>query len=164
MTDDIDISELLQLERDLTELADLVPAEIPGIMQQVGMRTKKRWIELAVKNPLGRQYTATIDFELRGYGAFGQGVVAVDVGPNLGRYGGKTGKGGLVPSAAIFDDPLVSPLGVRPDRSRREAEKFAAEDLVRGIEVAIERSLARTRFESTLSGALSGVLSGGIYS
>lgn len=159
----IDISDLLQLERDLTELADLVPAEVPGVMQQVGANTKNRWIELAAKNPLGRQYTATIDYELRGVGAFGQGVFYVDIGPNLERYGGTTGKGGLVPSAGIFDDPLVSPLGVRPDRSRRQAEKFAIEDLVRGIEVAIERSLARTRFQSTLSGAVSGLLRGGIY-
>lgn len=163
MTDGIDMSELVQLERDLTELADLVPAEIPGVMQQVGMNTKNRWIELAAGNPLGRQYTATIDYELRGVGAFGQGVFSMEIGPNLARYGGRTGKGGLVPSAGIFDDPLATPMGARPDRSRREAEKFAAEDLVRGIEVAIERSLARTRFQSTLSGAASGLLRGGIY-
>lgn len=162
MADDIDISELVQLEHDLTELADLVPRQIPRIMQQVGMRTKKKWIELAAKNPLGRQYTATIDFELREFGAFGQGVYAVDIGPNLSRYGGQTGKGGLVPSAGIFDDPLVAPLGVRPDRSRRAAEEFAAEDLIAGIEVAIERSLADKRFD-TLGGGLMAVLSGGIY-
>ncbi|SDG21633.1 hypothetical protein [Microbacterium sp. 77mftsu3.1] len=163
MADAFDISELRDLERDLTELADLVPAEVPAVMQQVGARTKARWIELAARNPLGRQYTATIDYETRGVGAFGQGVLYVEIGPNLERYGGKTGKGGLVPSAGIFDDPLVTPMGARPDRSRREAEKFAAEDLIRGIEVAIERSLARTRFQSTLSGAVSGLLRGGIY-
>lgn len=145
MPDGMDFSELLKLEHDLTETAGLVNGKAEQAIQQVGMNTKKEWQADALRTVgrMARQYAPTIDYETREFGGFGQGVYAVEIGPNLARYGGKTGKGGLTPSMGIMDDPDTPLVNKPPSRSRQRAEKFASVDLKKGIEIAIDQSLKK---------------------
>jgi hypothetical protein len=135
-----DFSELLDLAADLTAVAKASPKKARQAVQQTGIRTKAQWAKDASGNPLGRQYTATIDYTLTG--AVSGGILDLEIGPNLARYGGKTGKGGLVPSAGIFDDPLSrGGILTPPDRSRRKAEKFASDEMEKGIAIALDQIL-----------------------
>lgn len=154
-----DFDELEALARDFTTASELMPHKAAQAVQQTGIRTKDEWRKIAKGNPLGGQYTSTIDYTVREYGAFGQGVIEADIGPDLARYGGKTGRGGLVPSAGIFDDPESTPVGAKPDRSRRRAETFAEEELDKGIEIALSQSLAEAKLD-TIGGAASAILRG----
>ncbi len=138
-----DFSEMTVLERDLTEVAGLIGHKAGQAVQQTAIRTSEQWQKLAKGNPMGEQYTATIDYTEREYGAFGQGVYEAEVGPDLARYGGKTGKGGLTPGFGFFDDPESTPIGVKPVRARRRAEQFADVELDKGIEIATRQSLAK---------------------
>lgn len=133
------MNDFEQLAQDLTEVAGILTKEVRKSVKQTGFKTRDEYRKAARGNPLGRQYTDAIDFTTKEYGAFGQGVFEVEIGPNLERYGGKTGRGGLVPSAGIFDDPN-SPVSRPPDRARRRAEKFGGEELVRSLKIAIDRS------------------------
>lgn len=134
MTDD-----LHQLAADLSAVAAGSPRKARQVVQQTGINTKKHWQQIS-KNPAGKRYTATIDYEIKG--SVTQGDVELEVGPNLARYGGKTGRGGLLPSMGIYDDPLRSGgLSVPPDRARRGAEKFAEEDTAKGISIALDQLL-----------------------
>ena len=135
------MNDFNDLARDLTDLTDITPKKVGQAVQQTAIRTSEEWQKLAKGNPMGEQYTATIDYTEREYGAFGQGVYEAEIGPDLARYGGKTGKGGLMPSAGIFDDPESTPIGVRPVRARRRAELFADKELTKGIEIALDQSL-----------------------
>lgn len=134
------MSDIDDLVRDLTDVAGLATKEVRKSMKQAAFKTRDEWRRQARGNPLGQQYTASIDFTENEFGGFGQGVLEVEIGPNLERYGGRTGKGGLVPSAGIFDDPN-SPVSRAPDRARRRAEKFAGPELEKRIEIAIDQSL-----------------------
>lgn len=129
------------LIRDLRDVADLVPKKVGQAVQQTAIRTVKEWRRVAGRNPFGRQYTATIDYTLSEPSAFGVTEFQAEVGPDLARYGGRTGKGGLVPSAGIFDDPERSSIRRPPDRSRRQAERFAVGELEKGIQIALDQSL-----------------------
>jgi hypothetical protein len=96
---------------------------------------------------MGAQYTATIDYELSEGGVEGgRGGYGADIGPDIGRYGGKTGKGGLTPGFGIFDDPEATPVGAKPVRARPRAELFADDELNKGIDIAVEQSLAEMGF------------------
>ncbi|WP_417556161.1 hypothetical protein [Microbacterium sp.] len=154
-----DFSELVVLERDLTEVAGLMPHKAAQAVQQTVIRTRDEWRKLAKRSVMGEQYSATIDYEVREYGAFGQGVIEGEVGPDLARYGGKTGKGGLTPGFGIFDDPEKTPIGAKPVRARKRAEEFADEELDKGIEIALRQSLAEAKLD-TISGAASAILRG----
>jgi hypothetical protein len=140
---DDDFSALHDLATDIEVAAGVTSKKARQAMQQTAIRTKAEYQKLAAGNPLGRQYTATIDYTIDGVGRGNtSGEITAEVGPNLERYGGKTGKGGLVPSAGIFDDPLSSGSILRPpDRSRRGAEAFAVEELDKGMEIALKQSL-----------------------
>lgn len=156
-----EFEELIELERDLTTAADLMPHKAAQAVQQTAMNTKDEWRKLAKGNTMGEQYTATIDYTAREYGAFGQGVIEAEIGPNLGRYGGKTGKGGLTPGFGIFDDPESTPVGAKPVRARKRAELFADKELDKGIEIALRQSLAEAKLD-TLGGAASAILRGSV--
>lgn len=137
------MSDLRLLASDLAALADLVPTKAKQAVQQTAMKSKAEWRRLARGNPLGKQYTSAIDYKLRNE----DGRFEADIGPNLERYGGKTGRGGLVPSAGIFDDPLsAGSIRRPPDRARRSAEKFASDELGRGVDIALEQSLRERGF------------------
>lgn len=154
--------DLLDLERDLTGAADLMPHKAGQAVQQAAMHTKQEWQKQAKGNPMGGRYTSTIDYTVDEFGGFGQGVFEAEIGPDLARYGGKTGRGGLMPSAGIFDDPL-SQGSIRraPDRARRRAEKFASDDLDKGIEIALEQSLAEAKLGS-VGGAAAAIIRGSV--
>lgn len=134
------MSDLDKLFHDLTALADIMPAEVEKSLEQTSFKVRDEWRKLAAGNTMGKQYTNTIDFTQRDYGAFGQGVYESEIGPDLARYGGKTGKGGLVPSAGIYDDPEKTPIGVKPVRARKRAEIFAESELQSRIDIAVQRS------------------------
>ncbi|MGB3376564.1 MAG: hypothetical protein WBA87_15670 [Microbacterium sp.] len=136
------MSELSDLFHDLTELADILPTEVKASIKQASFDVRDEWRKLAKGNPLGKQYTDSIDFTQHEYGAFGQGVYESEIGPDLARYGGKTGKGGLMPSAGFYDDPEKTPIGVKPVRARRRAEIFAETALAKRIDIAVQRSHA----------------------
>jgi len=139
-----DFSEFDKLKLDLTEAANIDNLQAEQVVQQAALRTKESWAKDAAKGVLGKQYAPTIDYELTTFGGFGQGVFAAEIGPNLARYGGITGKGGLVPSAGMFDDPLAAGgISVTPSRARPKAEKFAEKDLEKGVQIAINKTLKR---------------------
>lgn len=154
-----EFDELMVLERDLTTAAGLMPHKAGQAVQQTAIRTRDEWRKLAKGNTMGSQYTATIDYTAREYGAFGQGAIEAEIGPDLARYGGKTGKGGLTPGFGIFDDPESTPVGVKPVRARKRAELFADEELDKGIEIALRQSLAEAKLD-TIGGAASALLRG----
>lgn len=131
-----------ELIHDLTAVAGLIPKKVRQAVQQTGMNTKKAWAADARKGSRGRQYAPTIDYETRNPSGFGVTEFQVDVGPNLSRYGGKTGKKGLIPSLGILDDPQGGVNGASPTRARRRAEKFAAEEIVKGLQIALDQSHA----------------------
>jgi hypothetical protein len=137
---DFGFSDLNKLSADLTALPVILTNEVTFSMQQVGEETKKAWRKDAAKGVLHRQYSGSIDYTQREFGAFGQGVLELEIGPNLARYGGKTGKGGLVPSFGIFDDPIKSGIRATPTRARQKAEKFAADELLKRLEIAVDES------------------------
>jgi hypothetical protein len=129
-----------KLEADLKDLAQVSPRKARQVVQQAGIRTKQEWQKDAAGNPFHKRYTATIDYEITG--SVKDGEITLDVGPDIKRYGGKTGRGGLVPSAGIFDDPRRDGgISVTPDRARVRAEKFAADDVEKGIDIAIGQLL-----------------------
>ena len=131
--------DLSKLVSDLSAVAAQSPRKARQVVQQTGINTKKHWAEIS-KNPAGRRYTDTIDYTLEG--SVADGEISVEVGPDIARYGGKTGRGGLVPSFGIFDDPLrTGSIRRPPDRARRGAEKFAADDTEKGIAIAIDQLL-----------------------
>ncbi|WP_144795698.1 hypothetical protein [Microbacterium paludicola] len=157
----IEFEELVEIERDLTTVAGLIPHKAAQAVQQAAIRTKGEWQGQAKGNTMGQQYTATIDYTAREFGAFGQGVIEAEVGPNLARYGGKTGKGGLTPGFGFFDDPESTPIGVKPVRARKRAELFADKELDKGIEIAVQQSLAEAKF-ATFGGGIAAVVRGSI--
>jgi len=147
MADSADFSEFDKLNLDLTEAANIDNLQASQVVQQAALRTKESWAKDALKSMpkrIARQYAPAIDYEAREFGGFGQGVYAADIGPNLARYGGKTGKGGLIPSAGFLDDPQsAGGISVTPTRARQRAEKFAEKDLEEGVQIAIDKTLKR---------------------
>ena len=140
-----DFSEFDKLNLDLTEAANIDNLQASQIVQQAAMNTKESWAKDAAKGVMGAQYAPSIDYELKEYGGFGQGVYSAEIGPNLARYGGLTGKGGLTPSFGIFDDPQSSGgISATPTRARPKAEKFAEKDLEKGVQIAIDKTLKRS--------------------
>ena len=138
---ELGFDDVYGLIADLTEIPNVVNRKVEQAVQQTAIRTKKAWAEQAVKGPMGDQYAPTIDYELREFGAFGQGQYSAEIGPDLARYGGHTGKGGLVPSMGILDDPQsTGNIKTPPSRARRKAEKFAVEELLKGIDIAVTES------------------------
>lgn len=136
------MDDVRRLEADLTELANVIPGKVEQAVQQTAIRTKQSWASQARgEHPLGAQYADSIDYEVRTYGAFGQTVIAAEIGPDLARYGGKTGAGGLVPSMGVLDEPMHAPVDSKPIRAGRVAFEMAEEELAKGIEIALDQSL-----------------------
>lgn len=137
-----------RLAKDLTDVAGLVPKKAAQAVEQTAVRTRDEWRRLAAGNPYGAQYTRTISYDVDQDGeGGGRGEYSAEVGPDLGRYGGRTGKGGLVPSAGIFDDPINQGDILRPpDHAARDAGRFAEDELERGVEIAVEQSLREKGF------------------
>jgi hypothetical protein len=147
VTSDFGLSDTNRLAADLTELSNVIYAEVKKSMQQTAMETKKVHQKEARKGPGGKRYAPTIDYEVEGIGAGNGragGVISAVVGPNLERYGGKTGKGGLVPSLGFLDDPQATgDMTVVPSRARRVAERFAGDELERRLRIAVDESARR---------------------
>jgi hypothetical protein len=142
MSISFNFDEVYGLTADLTAAPQVLNQKVRQAIQQSGIRTKESWAKDARRGTGGAQYAPTIDYEASESGADGEGAYTVDIGPNLKRYGGKTGVGGLVPSFGIFDDPLSSAgIATPPSRARPRAEKFGGEDLVKGISIAVDQSL-----------------------
>jgi len=144
---EFNLDEVYGLIADLSDIEGVVNREVVKSVQQTAMETKKSMAADARKTmpkSIARRYAPTIDYELRDFGAFGQGIISAEVGPNLKRYGGKTGKGGLLPSMGILDDP-ESAGGIRskPARVRPRGEKFAGEELEKRGTLAVEESLKK---------------------
>jgi hypothetical protein len=147
MSLDFNFDEVYGLTADLTDIPKVMNGKVQQAIQQAGLRTKESWANDAKSGPRGDRYAPTIDYEAREFGAFGQGQYTVDIGPNLARYGGDTGKGGLVPSFGFLDDPQSrGSVKTPPSRSRPRAEKFGADELAKGVEIAIEQSMRAKGF------------------
>lgn len=133
---DFDFSELTQLSQDL----GTVPARaIPKVRQAVEIaarKTKDAWRQTAqpLSGKHARQYPGSIDYDLE---LNTDGQISAEIGPNLTRYGGKSGRGGLAPSLGILED---APGGVRskPQRAGQKAAQIGGDDLETGIAKALE--------------------------
>jgi hypothetical protein len=122
--------DLNKLAADLSAVAAGSPKKARQVVQQTGINTKKHWQSIA-KNPFKGLYTSSIDYEVT---ASATGI-DLEVGPNLSRGVG-------APSFGIFDDPLsTGSIKRAPDRARRRAEKFAADDVEKGIGIALDQLL-----------------------
>jgi len=144
---DFGLSDLNALAADLAALPNIVTAEVRKSVQQTLMETKKAYVKDAMDGPGGRQYAATIDYSIDGVGAGNGrtgGEISGEVGPNIGRYGGKTGKGGLIPSLGFLDDPQSSGgILAAPTRKRLAAERFAADEFPKRLEIVVDESARR---------------------
>jgi hypothetical protein len=140
-----DFSELNKLTADFTASTELVTSEAKKSLQQTAIETKKSWAADAKKGVRGGRYAPTIDYTESEPGAIGgKGTLEVEIGPDIERYGGKTGKGGLVPSFGIFDDPeSKGDIRATPSRARVAAAKFAEKQIVDRMETAVDRSLKK---------------------
>ena len=136
-------AEVRALAADLAAIAGTMPGKARQAFQQTLIRTKKSYADDAKKSmpkSVAKRYTPTIDYTL----SKGEtpDTLEGEVGPNIERYGGKSGKGGLLPSFGFLDDPdAAGGIRTAPSRARQRAEKFAAEELVKGIEIAAEQSM-----------------------
>ena len=143
-------AEVRALAADLAAIAGTMPGKARQAFQQTLIRTKKSYADDAKKSMpkrVAKTYAPTIDYTLsKGEAA---DTLEGEVGPNLERYGrktrsvgGKSLKGGLSPSFGFLDDPDgTGGIRAAPSRARQRAEKFAAEELVKGIEIAAEQSM-----------------------
>lgn len=140
---DIDTSQLRQLFTDLTEIAELVPREVERSVQQTAIEGKKTW-QADARSKAGkrtRRYAASIDYSIRSYGGFGQILYEAQIGPNLARHGGKTGKGGLIPSLGILEETPGIRGGGR--KSIQVAFDFVEKELERRVGIAVDQSMKR---------------------
>lgn len=142
----IDASELGVFAANLSQEANIITGEVRKSVQQTAMEVKKRWAADARRafGRLGRQYAPTIDYTLSEDGEEGgAGSLEAEIGPNLARYGGKTGPGGLVPGYGRFEE---APGGVRgrPRGSVRRVEAFAGTEFEKRLQMAVERSQSRS--------------------
>lgn len=140
-----DFTEVYRLAADLTEISEVTRREVRLSVQQTAIQTKKFWAADARKSfprRVARQYAPTIDYTIRGYGAFGQGVYEAEVGPNLIRYGGLTGPGGLIPSLGILEEAKGGVRG-RARQAIDRAAKFAEQELPARMELAVSESLRK---------------------
>jgi hypothetical protein len=140
-TIDADASPLFALAADLDGVADVFARKLGQAVQQTGIKTKKFWADDARKKAgkRTRRYGASIDYTMTRSTAFGIVHVQAEIGPNLARYGGKSGKGGLQPSLGVLE---LAPGGIKaaPRESIRRAFAFAEQELQVGVEIAIRQT------------------------
>lgn len=119
-----DFGELNALAVDLGEVPlDVIP-NVRKAVEHSAFQVKKDWAAGAKRTGLKR-YAASIDYELE---LNTDGVVAAEIGPNLGRTGGSFG---------FVED---APGGVKsaPQHAGRNAAKAVEADFVEGILKATE--------------------------
>lgn len=135
----IDSSEINRLVADLQEVADVIPDLVKKAVQQTAIKTKKEW-QSDARGKAGRRtrkYARTIDYTEQASSGFGIHAFSAEIGPNLSRYGGR---GGMQPSLGILEESGVKGGG---RGSIRVADRFAEEELLKGVEIAVEQSLRR---------------------
>lgn len=137
-----DFSELRTLSADLAVVAKV---EVRKSMQQSAIRTKKFWADDARRSfprSIARRYAPTIDYSDLRMLAADDNTYRVDISPNLKRYGGKTGRGGLIPSLGILEE---ANKGVRgPARGAiNRAQSFAEREFVDRMQLAVDQSLRK---------------------
>lgn len=132
---DSEWAEFHVLSRDLASADKQVADNVETALASTAKKVKASWRKKAERSGL-KQYAATVDYEVKRFAAFGGAAVEVDIGPNLTRYGGKTGKGGLTPGMGFVED---APGGVRsaPQHAGRDSLADNADDFERGISIAI---------------------------
>lgn len=142
----IDASELGVFAANLSQEADLITGEVRKSVQQTAMAVKKRWASDARRafGSLGGRYAPTIDYTLSEDGEEGgAGSFEAEIGPNLARYGGQSGAGGLVPSLGLLEEAKGGVRG--PARgSVRRVEEFAGTEFEKRLLMAVERSQSRS--------------------
>ena len=138
-----DFAEMYQLGADIEAASRL---EVRRSMQQTAIETKKFWQNDARRTfpkVIAGRYAPTIDYtDLRTLAA-DDNTYRVDIGPNLDRFGGKTGKGGLLPSLGILEDATGGVRG-RPRGSIDRALAFAQAEFVERMQLAVDQTM-RTR-------------------
>lgn len=132
MADDFD--ELMELAADLTSAPKEVAPFVKQALKGTAMEIKKGWAERAGAvggDGVPAGYAASIDFDERDTDAGPE----VEIGPNLGKRGGKGG---------FLDEPLsTGGLYRAPVHAGRDALEAAEPDFVRGIENALADGLAK---------------------
>lgn len=138
------IEGLHELTSDLGRLVDVTEFEVKKSVQQAGMDGRKAWQNDAKSSygRWGRQFAASIDYEEGEFGKTGYGGFAVEIGPNLTRYGGKTGEGGLIPSLAFLDEANGG-VTARPRGTRERFEPVAEKILAEKMDIAVAESLRK---------------------
>ncbi|MFF8817268.1 hypothetical protein ACF07D_04620 [Leucobacter sp. NPDC015123] len=136
MSDDLD-----GLIHDLGEFPKHAGRFVESALKGTAQGMKEDWQDLA-KGPSGghaRQYPPSIDYDIT-KSEFPR--FEAEVGPNLSRYGGKTGKGGLTPSLGILEEANGGVMAA-PQNLRADVVRANETDFVRGMEKAREDALRR---------------------
>ena len=123
------------LSRDLASADKRVVDNVEKALKVTSMNVKKSWQKKAARKGL-KQYAATVDFEVHQSFAFGGAAVQSEIGPNMTRYRGKVGKGGLV-AAMGFIEEAKGDIAAAPQHAGRDALAENADDFERGINIAI---------------------------
>ena len=141
-----DAKPLFDLAADLEATANAIEDNIKAAVQQTAIKTKKFWQADARKEAGNRTrgYPGSIDYTETRETAFGRVRFSAEIGPNLARYGGKTGKKGLQPSLGVLELALGN-VRAKPRDSIRRAYSFAETELATGVNIAIEQTMRRYR-------------------
>lgn len=130
------------ISADLSRLVHIVPEKLTQAVQQTALRTKKEW-QSDARGAFGRkggQYAPTIDYDMKSRWSK-RGTIQAEVGPDLSRYRG----GGLVPSWGLLEE-ASGRIRSGARGSIFVAAMFAAEELEKGIGIAVEQSERATGF------------------
>lgn len=133
--------DLGDLVRDLGEFPKHAGRFVEGALKKTAHGMKEDWQHLAALPSGGhaKHYPPSIDFDIT-KSEFP--TYEAEIGPNLKRYGGKTGKGGLAPSLGILEEAnggvRAAPQNVRPG-----VIKANETDFERGMDRAIDDALRR---------------------
>lgn len=127
---DFDFSEVMEFARDLGEVPRAVIPNARKAVEVAARATDDAWTE-AAKGPSGRHarnYPAAVDYDLE---LNTDGVIAAEVGPNLGRSQGALG----------FLDEGGGGVTAAPQRAGRKAAKVAEKELEIGLTKAVGEGL-----------------------
>lgn len=137
-----DVSELSALAADLLGAANV---EVKKSVQQTALTVKNFWRDDAKRSfpkRIASRYAPTINYSDVKRLPDNTATYHSEIGPNLKRYGGLTGKGGLIPSMGILED-AGGQIKSRPRNAVVRADKFAQKEFSDRMQLALDEALKK---------------------